>query len=480
MGTVIGPVIVALAIWTVRRGRSRNEVVAGHALGGWACGTMALTSVEAHPFYLTAFGLVVLLPIFRDRQFMQLVKCGGAFIGAYLGASFPFAIEAWTALISQFVNAGNGHPGDWIASSGFLVQATGVTFTANARLMSYPFVPLVTAIAVLIVLLASIAVLGRSVTAAGDPEKVLRTDRFALFCIVLLVTVLQFTLYMRGVGYGLLKLTDYFAFLGSVVIAVAAFQVDLTRVAAGPLLPAVFAVYCLVGLVEKQRHILGPYGERTAGAPLPLAYRLGDEAVSGILSGDLSAEPLNLFLYENRYQTTRISFLTSESNRFGPHVTATPQYLARMSRVGFGGTTIADITYPAATTPKALTVTSAAGQIHLLLPDPHWQTPEGEEVGKLRRWLSVSGKFVIFGPLADRRSLDFEVAAGPDLRRENQIEIYVAGQLLQSVSPSELPISIHALLPLQVGPQAAGEVRIIGPTRGIRQISVAKLRTVPR
>jgi hypothetical protein len=82
MGTVIGPVIVALAIWTVRRERSGSEVVAGHVLAGWACGTMAITSVEAHPFYLMAFGLVALIPIFRDRQLKQVVKCGGAFTGA--------------------------------------------------------------------------------------------------------------------------------------------------------------------------------------------------------------------------------------------------------------------------------------------------------------------------------------------------------------------------------------------------------------
>jgi hypothetical protein len=444
---------------------------------------MALTSVEAHPFYLMAFGLVALLPVFRDRQFKQVIKCGGAFIGGYLGASFPFALEAWTALISQFVNAGNGHPGDWIATSGFLVQATGVTFTANARLMSYPFVPLVTAVAVLMVLLASIALLGRSATAARDPEKVLRTDCFALFCIVSLVTVLQVNLYMRGVGYGLLKLTDYFAFLGSVVIAVATFQLGLTRLAAGRALPTAFAAYCLVGLVQKQQHILGPYGERTARVPLPSAYRLDEKAVGGTVSADLSAEPLNLFLYENRYQTAQILFRASESNRFVPprgSVSGAPQYLARMHRAGSGGTTVADITYPAVTPQEPLTVVPAAGQIHLLLPDPHWLTPEGVEPGELKRSLSASGKFVVFGPLAGRRHLDIEVAAGPDLRPDNRIEIYLAGQLLHSVAPDQLPISIHVPFSLQIGPEIEGEIRIIGPAGGIRQISVAGLRTVPR
>jgi hypothetical protein len=64
MGTVIGPAIVALAIWTVRSERKGDEAVAGHALVGWACGAMAITSTEASPFYLMAVGVGALLPIF--------------------------------------------------------------------------------------------------------------------------------------------------------------------------------------------------------------------------------------------------------------------------------------------------------------------------------------------------------------------------------------------------------------------------------
>jgi amino acid transporter len=88
MGTVIATVVIALAVWTVRSERSEREIVAGHALVGWACGTLAITSMEAHPFYLIAFGLVALLPIVRDRQLKRSVGCVGAFICGYLAASF--------------------------------------------------------------------------------------------------------------------------------------------------------------------------------------------------------------------------------------------------------------------------------------------------------------------------------------------------------------------------------------------------------
>jgi hypothetical protein len=413
----------------------------------------------------------------------RTVNCVGAFICAYLAASFTLVFKVWPALISQFANTSNGHPGDWIASPGFLVQATGVTLTTTSQLMSYAFLPLVTAITVLVVYLSAIAMMGWSLTKVDEPESVFRTDRFALFSIVVLVTVLQIFLYARGIGYGLLKLTDYFAFLGSVVIAVAAFQLGLTRaeIVRRSMLTAVTA-YCLVTLVEK-RHILGFYGERTSQMPLPSAYGLAGKAKSETVSADLSGEPLNLFLYQNRYLTTPIVFRASESNRFVLPLgisSAAPRYVARMPRIGPPGTTVADITYPAETMSADLTVVPAAGQIRLLLPDPHWAETEGESVGELRRWLSVSGKFVVFGSLADQMHLAVQMAAGPDLRPDNRIEVFFAGHLLQSIAPKDLPVRIDAPLAVQAGPETEGEIRIVGPAAGTRQVSVGQLRSFPR
>jgi hypothetical protein len=481
MGTVIGTVIVALAIWTVRSERTEREIVAGHALVGWASGTLAITSMEAHPFYLMAFSLVALLPIVRDRQLKRAFGCLSAFVGAYLAASFTLVIKVWSALISQFVNAANGHPGDWIAAPGFLMQATGVKFTTTPRLMSYAFPPLVTAIIVLVVLLSAIAIIGRSLAKVDQPGPVLRTDRFVLFCIVVLVTILQIFLYVRGSGYGLLKLTDYFAFLGSVIIGVAAFQVGLTKVKSNRRAALiVITAYCLVTFVEKQ-HILQIYRERTSHMPLPSAYSLDGKPTSETVSADLSAEPLNLFLYENRYSVTPIVFRSSESNRFAllhGIGSAAPRYIARIPSIGVAGAPLADITYPAETMRADLTVVAAAGQIHLLLPDPHWLAPEGETVGQLRRWLSVSGKFVVFGPLTDQMHLALQMAAGPDLRPDNRIEVYFAGHLLQSLDPTDLPFRIDTPIAMQAGPETEGEIRIVGSAAGIRQVSVAQLRSV--
>jgi hypothetical protein len=73
----------------------------------------------------------------------------------------------------------------------------------------------------------------------------------------------------------------------------------------------------------------------------------------------------------------------------------------------------------------------------------------------------------------------FQVAAGPDLRPENRIEIYVGGQRLQSIGPNELPARINIPLAAQSSVEVVGEIRIAGPASGIRQVSVSQLRTIP-
>jgi hypothetical protein len=481
MGTVVGTVVIALAIWTVRSERSGSELVAGHILAGWSCGTMAMTSMEAHPFYLVAFGLIALIPVARDRQLKQTVYCTTSFVAAYLVASFPLVIHVWPALIGQFVSAAQGHPGDWIASPGFLMQATGVTLTTAPTLTSYPVVPRITSIVVLVVFATAIAVLGRSCRKPSEPMKVLPSDLLALFLVTVLVSLLQAILYIRGSGYGLLKLTDYFAFIGSVTIGVAAFQLGLTRekVAARALIGFV-AAYCVVTLVEKGQ-ILGRYGDRTSHMPRPSLYKLDTRDAEMYIYPDLSAESLNLFLYENRYGAAKIPFRESESARFAPSngiEPATPSDVARMFRVGIAGTTLADITYSNDTAPAVLQIVPAAGQYHLLLPDPHWLAPEGETVDQLRRWLCVSGKFVMFGPISKQGMLSVQLAAGPDLRPDNRVDIYFGGQRLHSVSPNELPIQLGILLPTSFGRTNEAEIRIVGPFAGIRQISVAKLQAM--
>lgn len=487
MGTVIAPVIIAVALWTFRSERSERETVAGCALAGWACGTMAITSMEAHPFYLMAFGVVAIVPMVSERKWVKVLKGAGAFTALYLASSFPFVMKIWPALISQFVNAGNGHPGhpgDWIAATGFLMQASGVTFTTADKLSVYSIVPRIAAISVLASVAIAIVVLTWTAMTAARRSAVLRSDLVALICVALLLSFLQTVLYARGSGYALLKVTDYFAFVGAIVVSVAAFQLGLTsRRTVGGLLVALVGGYCAVAFVEKQQ-ILALYGKRTALMPLSTSYRLGAASADAAVYPDLSVEPLNLFLYENRYGATRILFSASESNRYLPVGGAgltEPRQIARMSRVGALGTVVADITYPADASAPVLKVAPAIGQTHIVQPDPHWSPPNGADVNSLWRWLSVSGRFVIYGPLAEnQRTLQVNLAAGPDMHPDNRIELYVSGERLLTISPGELPRRVLVSLPALSKPENEGEIRVVGPTGGIHQLSVAKLLSVSR
>jgi hypothetical protein len=485
MGTVIAPVIIAAAIWTFRAERSENEMIAGYALAGWACGAMATTSMEAHPFYLVAFGAIAIVPIVSSQRWMQTFKGAAAFTALYLVSSFPLLLNVWPALIGQFLNAGHGHPGDWIAASGFLMQATGVTLTTADKLTAYPLIPRIAAMAVLGAVIISIIVLAWSAKKTDKTGAVIRSDLLALFTLALLVAIFQTILYVRGSGYSLLKITDYFVFVGAIIVSVAAFQIGLTKnKIVGGMLVCLIGAYCAIAFIEKKK-VLGVYRARTALMPLPSAYELDPHSARATVYPDLSAEPLNLFLYQNRYGPNRIAFRASETTRFKPigaPDVATPRQIARLFRVGALGATVADITY--STNPSSIVMGTAPleGQAHLLLPDPHWLAPGGgSTVDLLWRWLSVSGKFVLYGPLAQgQRTLEVHLAAGPDIRPDNQIELYISGQLLLTLRSSELPRQIAVTLPALSGIENEGEIRIVGPAAGIHQLSVSMLTSVAR
>jgi hypothetical protein len=485
MGTVIAPVIIAAAIWTFRAERSENEMIAGCALAGWACGAMATTSMEAHPFYLVAFGAIAIVPIVSSQRWMRMFKGAAVFTALYLVSSFPFLLNVWPALIGQFLNAGHGHPGDWIAASGFLMQATGVTLTTADKLTAYPLIPRIAAMAVLGAVIISIIVLGWSAKKTDKTGAVIRSDLLALITLALLVAIFQTILYVRGSGYSLLKITDYFVFVGAIIVSVAAFQIGLTKSKiVGGMLVCLIGAYCAIAFIEK-RKVLGLYRDRTALMPLPSAYELDPHSARATVYPDLSAEPLNLFLYQNRYGPNRIAFRASETNRFNPigaPDVATPRQIARLFHVGALGATVADITY--AINPSSIVMRTAPleGQAHLVLPNPRWLAPAGgSTVDLLRRWLSVSGKFVLYGPLAQgQRTLEVHLAAGPDIRPDNRIELYISGELLLTLGSSELPRQIAVTLPALSGIENEGEIRIVGPAGGIHQLSVSMLTSVAR
>jgi hypothetical protein len=483
MGTVIAPVIIAAAVWTFRPARSEGRVIAGCAMAGWACGTLAMTSMEAHPFYLVMFGAVALLALGRDRLWTLSLKGAGAFVLLYLASSYPFILKIWPGLLNQFANAGAGHPGDWIATSGFLMQATGVTLTTAAKLSVYPLIPQIAAILVLVSVLAAIVVMIWGAVTPTGRGTVLKSDLVSLACIALLLLLFQALLYARGSGYSLLKITDYFAFVGAITVSVAAYRLGLTRNRlAGGALIVLIGAYCVVAFIEKQE-VLERYRTRTALAPLPAAYRLDQRSAGAIVVPDLMAESLHLFLYENRYGPAKIVFRASESNRYRPieAISQTANQVARVYVSGTLGATVADITYPPSPVSPALQLAPLIGQTHLVQPDPNWLAPGGADSMSLWRWLSVSGRFLVYGPIAsDERILAMDLAAGPDFGPENRVEISIAGQRLITLAASELPRKVRISLPALPDVENEAEIRIAGPMGGIHPLSVMKLLSFAR
>lgn len=478
MGCAIGTVTVALAMRAARTDQSSHERTAAFALAGWACGTMGITSPEAHPFYLLGLAPVAIFIMFRDRQARTMFICIAAFAAAYLVASCPFVIQMLPVVIGQFSAAEKHHSGDWIAAPGFLMQATGLTLTTAPDLASYPIVPLVTAIVVLSVLFwAALVLLSSGRKGTGGR----RSDGLVLLMIAGLVLILQLALYLRGSGYGLLKLTDYFAFMGSVVIAVAAFQAGFVDRRIGAFLSAItVAAYCSVAFVQKEA-LLGKYYKIAAALPLSSAYKL-DAGLPMTVVPDLGGITLNRFLYENRYGAAKIRFRAAEAFRYVPVQAAGssgPLQIARMAQMGIAGVPLADITYPAHESSVVLTVGPAAGELHILEPDSNWLPAEGAGVGKMFRWLSVSGKFIIYGPiLPQERDLLVYLANGPELKPENRVELYIADERVLSVASGDLPALFRIPLSAQPSIETAGEFRIVGPAAGIRQMSVSAIRTV--
>lgn len=484
IGTVIAPVIVAVAIWTFRPERSDRESWVGCALAGWACGTMAITSMEAHPFYLIAFAAMAAVSIITERNWTRAIQGALAFGVLYVVSSFTFLMKVWPALINQFKSADAGHPGDWIACPGFLMQASGVTLTTSDKLADYSLIPRIAAFAVLASVATATAVLILHSVSAVKRTAVAKGDLVSLVAVALVLWLLQVVLYARGSGYALLKVTDYFAFVGAVVVSVASFQLGLTKHRViGALLVTLIGSYCIVAFIEKGR-VLDVYRDRTRLMPLPVDYSLGSIPAGAIVTPDLSAEPLNLFLYENRNGSVPISFGMAESNRFGMSPANPPtasREIVRVPRAGALGIVLADITYPGPLVGPMLTVISATGQTHLVQPDPHWLAPGIDASGSPWRWLSQSGRFVVYGPVpAGQRVLQVMLRTGPDLRPDNHVEIYLSGQRLLTVSPDQLPLQVEIGLPELAVAQTEGEIRIIGPATGIHQLSVAKLLSIPR
>ncbi|MGO8869203.1 MAG: hypothetical protein ACLQME_22160 [Alphaproteobacteria bacterium] len=487
MGSMLAPVILALAIWTVRDGRTRSEFLAGMAGIGFASGTLAMASPESLPFYLLVLA-AIFLPLLAARRQIRLF--GAAliiFLAAAIVVASPVALDQWRDVISEYHLAAHGHPGDWVAVPAFVIQAAGLTLLTSDRFSDFPGAVRLASLGFVLVFGFAFAALAYSAAKRPSVGRLRHSDLLALFSSTLVMLSLQAFLYMRGMGYGLLKFTDYFAFLPSIVVSVGLISFGLTsrsvilRALTSLFLIGACIAYGAVAVPEKHR-LLHKYRDIAREMPPPAAYRLEAPGIkaSALVVPDLRGAPLQLFLYENRWGANRIAFEADESLYFVPLPASggNDGWMARFPRVGIAGLPLADITYGVSRGAGThVEVLPLFGQIHIR-DGGGWLDPEGDRPEELWRWLSGHGAFTVYGGSAQGlRALDFELQPGPDLRPDNLIDIAIEGHVLATVTPKELPR--HMVLPLPASSLFAlgGEIVIRGPTSGLRQVRVGHLKT---
>jgi hypothetical protein len=148
--------------------------------------------------------------------------------------------------------------------------------------------------------------------------------------------------------------------------------------------------------------------------------------------------------------------------------------LARISLPGYRDKIITDITHktPWQNKPYLLDYDGV-----LKIVDSNWLPPEGEHEETIFRWVSKKGLFKLLITEPDiSRKLLLKINPGPDLTSENQILLIINQKIMLNINPNDLPISLDVLLnKLEFG-ENIGEIVILGPNNGIRQISISEFK----
>jgi hypothetical protein len=315
MGTIVGSSVLALLIWATRAARTSGQKLMGYGAVGFALGTMAITSMEAHPFYVGLTALAIVFVAFRRAQLIELPKflCGGL-IG-YLLPSLILLARIWPQILYQYL-AAPAMPGGGLLRSGFIVFLSGVSVRFPPSLWSQPIIGLVSAGTMAVSCAASIYLLWRGAFDKGPRIEQSSSDALVLGTFGIGFLFFLIILAVAQVGYGLLKMADYFAFLNAITVSVAtamlAKQLPVTWRAATIL----YVAFCLVAYNQKI-FLLSIYRSETKRGRLPAEYR-GPSSLTAAELAQLSMEQLNLYLYENRMNPQRVAIPPGRTVRFIP------------------------------------------------------------------------------------------------------------------------------------------------------------------
>ena len=459
-------------------------------LCGLVTGILAAASPETHPFYLIillVFSISLILILFKTIILFDAFKKGFYyFLGFLCGivALFPgLFIDLWVRS-----GALGGHPGDWIAQVGFFLQTFGILpGFGGDPLISYGITNILLMIIIFgFVVISPVYVIIKLIELKKTNAPQLTTQIF--LGVLSSVFILSFlSLFIMGRGYAMQKVSEYFCFVPAIICSIILNDVEVV-VKRNKIALIIFFIATIIFLLVflsstlplKQEALNHTYYIVKENPDLD-SYSITPLLNNSIKSVDVDIQgpALNLFLYQNRMTELPISFTATDTIRFYRIYNVTPadgEWVFHMSHPNTLQSKFWDITQP----PTASNVIEAqlvkrSNYVKIFTAQSNWIPMEGKDSSDGMRWLSNNGSFVIMS--CDPNSvLHIYIGGGPDLTPDNKIQIIINSEIVSNLTPYELPKELNLKISnVKIKSDVNGEIKIIGPQSGIRQIRVARL-----
>jgi hypothetical protein len=446
-------------------------------LSGLAAGVIFIVSPESGCLILVAVGFWFILDHAYNRILCAFTS-GIRFLFGFIVGAGPKLLGALMFVIGQARNSSGPHPGDWIANSTILIQASGQGFTTSTDWSSVPLIKqIIIAITLLLYLIAIINIIPHLCKMRTSTKQAATFESILVFALTGMAMCIA--AYSFHKGYALLKVIDYFSVVQPIILGIGLFFFIETKIYKkncaifSALIAILLGFYLFTAFSEKQK-ILNKYNSVIKKVPSLKDLKLDTKKIVwSIITPDLKDSCLDLFLYLNRFGKQALAFKSTSSNRYCPKVEAQNNPIfVRISANGYLDKIFADITHKKPW-PKGLYFIECYNTLQIT--EGHWVSPDGNEQ-KLNRWLSVQGDFSMWerDDLIPRQ-IKMKIEAGPDLAPENIIQILVNGCMQKTINSMDLPYSLE----LEIYKLKAGENRcsivVLGPTKGIRQLRISEM-----
>jgi len=474
--TMVSAVLFTFSVYA--NNKIINHSQSWSIIPGLISGILLMTSPETGVVVLSVIAVWYVVD-HLDRNFSRILYSARNLIAGILLGSLPVLHLIVLFVYGQIIGSVSGHPGDWIANSAILFQASGLGFIKTNGLNSLPIT-----IIVCILITSAFYIISLIIIIKKIIKKKLNNNILMPIIIFSLVSLSIATVaFFLGKGYVLLKILDYFSIIPPIIFGISIlhifeFEIDYPFRNISIAFCSFFILFYGVIALKEKYEILNSYRKEVLGIPKLSLFKLKNILnIHTPVIPDLEGNSLLLFLYVNRFNTIKFAFDGEPVTkyRYIPNIYPTiGMPLARISLPGYRDKIITDITHktPWQNKPYLLDYDGV-----LKIVDSNWLPPEGEHEETIFRWVSNKGLFKLLITEPDiSRKLHLKINPGPDLTSENQILLIINQKIMLNINPNDLPISLDILLnKLEFG-ENIGEIFILGPKNGIRQISISEFK----